>query len=88
MLISDFDFCRKNPVERISFSSSGVSAAASARGVGITREQRRRDEVDARIGRLCRQDRRHQQLKGIAVNELRIGIRMMPIERVEDSRDD
>jgi hypothetical protein len=32
--ISDFDFCRKNPVETIIFSSSGVFAAASARASG------------------------------------------------------
>ena len=34
MPINDFDFCRKKPVERIIFSSSGVLAAASAAASG------------------------------------------------------
>jgi hypothetical protein len=34
------------------------------------------------------QDRRDEQLERVAVNELRVGIRVMPIERVEDPRDD
>ena len=52
--------------------------------VGIALEQRRRDQVHALIGRLRREDRRDQQLEGVAVVELGVGVRMLRLERVED----
>ena len=50
----------------------------------ITLEQRRRDHVDALIGRLRRQDRRDQQLKGVGVVQLGVGIRVLGLQPVEE----
>ena len=65
MPISARAFCRKNPVVWMSGSRSSGSAAASARGVRVAPEQRRRDHVHADVGGLRREDGRDEQLERI-----------------------
>jgi len=71
IVTSAFDFCRKKPVERICGSSSSGVAAASAFAFGLAREERRRDHVHARVGRLRRQHRGDEQLERVAVAHAR-----------------
>ena len=53
-------------------------------GVGVLREQRRRDHVDSQIGGLRREDCGYEQLEGVAVVQLSVGVRMLRVELVED----
>ena len=59
-------FMRKNPVGWMIGSSGSGSTAASAAGVGVPREEGRRDGVDPRVGALGRQDRGDQQFERVA----------------------
>ena len=52
----------------------GLIGARECPRVGKSREQRWCDHVDAFVGRLCGQDRAHQQLVGIAMIDLAGGI--------------
>src|SRR5581483_3762574 len=52
--------------------------------VRIFLEQHRRDQVDARVGRLRRQDRRDEQLERVPVMQLGVGVGMLRLERIED----
>ena len=54
---------RKKPVEWICGSTLGGVGRRERARVRILREQRRRDHVHARVGRLRRQDRRDEQLE-------------------------
>ena len=84
MPISDFDFGAEEPGRvNLRLELAGV-AFASAGGVGIALEQRRRDHVHALVGRLRRQDRRHQQLERVPVVQLGVRVRMLRLELVED----
>ena len=85
MPISDLDLARKKPVDLICGSSSAVVAAASARGVGVAGEQRRRDLVHPLVGALRGQDGRDQQLERVAVVELGVGVRMLRFELRHDA---
>jgi hypothetical protein len=53
-------------------------------GVRISREERRRDLVDALVGALRRQDRRDEQLVGVAEVKLGERARMLTLELFED----
>jgi hypothetical protein len=59
-------------VERICGSSSAASPPPAPR-VGIAREERRRDHVDARVGGLRREHRGDEQLERVAVVQLGVG---------------
>ena len=76
-----FAFMRKKPHDLMIPSTSLCSAAASAAGVGIAREQKRRRQVDARVGALRGQNHRDQQLERVVVLERGLGVR---IGRFED----
>src|SRR6185436_13193663 len=52
--------------------------------IRISLEERRRDHVDARIGRLGRQHRGDEELVGVLVLQLGVGVRMLRLEQVED----
>ena len=52
--------------------------------IRIFLEERRRDDVDARIGGLRGKDRRDQQLERRTVMELGVGIRVLLLEPIED----
>jgi hypothetical protein len=52
--------------------------------VAISREERRRDDVDARIGGLRGQNCRDEQLERALVVELGVRVRMLCLEQVED----
>ncbi len=84
MPISDCDLARKKPVDWICGSSSAVVALASARGVGIALEERRRHLVHALVGALRRQDRRDEQLVGVREMQLGIGAGMLFGELLEN----
>ena len=58
---TDFDLLRKNPVERMSGSSSSGCSAAKCAGVGYFLNRIGRDHVDAHVGALRRENGRHQQ---------------------------
>ena len=60
------DFMRKNPVGWICGSSSSGVGLRERRGVRVAREERRRDLVHARVGALRGEDRRDEQLEGVA----------------------
>ncbi len=84
MPIKDFDFCLKNPVERISFSSSPCVAPAMARAsgnlanrAGVTRFTLASVDWAERMVATS-------SSYGVAMHQLRIGIRVVPIERIED----
>ncbi len=77
---------RKNPVERISSSSSAGSARASASGVGIAAKQFRRHLVDPHIGALGREDGGHQQLPGAVEVQGALGTGIGPGENVQHRR--
>src|SRR5581483_3298004 len=50
----------------------------------VTREERRRHHVDPNIRGLRRENRGDEQLERVAVVQLRVGIRMLLGERVDD----
>ena len=52
--------------------------------VGVALEQRRRDEVDALIGRLRGKNRRNEELEGVGVVQLGISVWVLRFELVED----
>jgi len=52
--------------------------------ISIALEKGGRDHVDARVGGLRGQDCRHQQLERVAVMQLRIGVRVLLRERLDD----
>ena len=56
--------------------------------VWVAGEQRRGDAVDPRIGGLRREDRRDEQLVGIAVVQLRVRAGVLPVEPRDDASAD
>ena len=85
MPTSDLDLARKKPVDWICGSSSAVVAPASARGVRVAREQRRRDLVHALVGALRGEDGRDEQLERVAVVQLGVGVRMLRFQLRQDA---
>ena len=61
-------------------------ARASGARVAVALEQGRRDQVDALVGGLRRQDGRDQQLEGVGVVQLGVGAGMLRLELVENVR--
>jgi hypothetical protein len=53
--------------------------------IGVLLEERGRDHVHACVGRLRREDRRHQQLKRGPIIQFRIGVRMLLSQCFDDS---
>ena len=84
MPMSAFDFARKKPVEWICGSSCLGRRFRERARVGVALEQRRRDQVDARVGGLRRQDRRDEQLERRPVVQLGVGVRVLRLEPIED----
>ena len=59
------------------------SGIRKRRGRGVAPEKRRRDAIDACIGRLGRQNGRDQELVRIFVLQLSIGVRVLALELAE-----
>jgi len=56
--------------------------------VGITLEQGRRHEIDARVGGLRRKNRGHKELVRVPVLEFRVRVRVLLRQRVDDAAND
>jgi hypothetical protein len=69
----------KPGLEHEAFDVGRVGAAQGAR-VGIPGEEGRRDHVHALVGRLRREDRGDEQLEGVSMVQLGIGVRVLGFE--------
>src|SRR5207247_3805017 len=61
----------------------GRGARERAR-VGVAREERRRHQIHARVGRLRGQDRRDEQLERRRIVQLGVRVRMLRLERIQN----
>ena len=84
---TDFDLLRKNPVERMSGSSSSGCKAAKCGGCRIFLEEDGRDHVDAHVGTLRGQDGRDQQFPGAVVVQRALHVGVALVEALEDFGD-
>ena len=71
---SDFAFCRKKPVAKMSRSSSSDRHGQVVLGLAVLDEEILRDAVDVHVGRLRREHHRDEQLERAAERERDRGI--------------